>query len=126
MNVLLGGSKTKVSAIIYRVGREVTVYTPDETATENQYGKVSDGDRSFSEKGTEHARRIYENQNDEASQQLVQGGRLNEDTPRIAFRHDTVAEEGDRVEFPDGTTYDLDRDMPKDTHMEFRSTMIQE
>lgn len=123
---LFGAKRTEAAAVIYRVGSEVQILRADQQATENRYGKVSDTDRTFSQVATEHARRMYESRGDEPQQQLVTGGRLDQETPIVAFKHDTEAEEGDRVEFPDGTQYSLDRRVPKDTHVEYRTTMIQE
>lgn len=124
-NQLFGGKRTHVSDIIYSVGEPVDILQPDNTATENRYGKVSDTDRSFSKVDEEHARRIYETDNDEQSQQIVEGGRLDEDTPQIAMMHDTVADTGYHLRFPDGSEYELDREVPKDTHTQFRATLIQ-
>lgn len=121
-----GGKRTHVAAIIYRIGKEVSITRPDQTATENQYGKVSDGDRTYSQVTTEHARRIYAQEGNEPQQQIVSGGRLSQETPRIAFKNDTQAQEGDRVTFPGGNTYELDEQVPKDTHIEYRATKLQE
>lgn len=123
---LFGAKRTEAAAIIYRVGSPVSVLRAEQTATENRYGKVNDTDRTFSEVGNEHARRLYESSGNEPQQQLVTGGRLSQESPRIAFKHDTIAEEGDRVRFPSGTEYVLDERVPRDTHVEYRSTMIQE
>lgn len=121
-----GGKRTHVAAILYRVGKEVDIARPDNVATENRYGKLSDQDRSYSDVDTEYARRMYNSGGQRDSQQLVQGGRLDQDTPRIAFMYDTVAQEGDRATFPSGQTYSLDKRIDRDTHVEFRATLIQE
>jgi hypothetical protein len=126
VNTLFSAKRTEVAAILYRIGHEVTIRRYDENAAVNQYGKVSDTDRTYSDLTTEYARRVYNSNTDRDSQQLVQGGRLSEDTPRIAFTHDTAAEADDRVVFPDGQTYVLDKEVPRDTHMEFRATLLQD
>lgn len=119
------GKRTHVAAIIYRTGNEVTIKRDDGTASENRYGKVSDNDRTFSTVDTEYARRLYNSRGNRDSQQIVEGGRLDEDTPRIAFKHDTAAQENDHVTFPSGQTYSLDKKSQRDTHTEFRATLLQ-
>lgn len=126
MNTLFSAKRTEVAAILHRIGSEATIRRYDENAAVNQYGKVSDTDRTFSDLTTEYARRVYNSNTDRDSQQLVQGGRLDEDTPRIALTYDTQAQEDDRVVFPDGQEYALDKKVPRDTHTEFRATLIQD
>lgn len=125
-NAYFGGKRTKAATIIYRTGDPVSITRADGTATTNQYGKVTDGDRQFITEGDEHARRIYAQEGDKPSDELVQGGRLDRDRPNIAFKYDTEAQEGDRIEFPDGKTYVLDERMNRDAYVMFRSTLLTE
>jgi len=121
---LLGGNRTTIASIIYRTGNEADILRPDGQATENRYGKVSDGDVNYTVEDTETFRRIYQSEVERGSEQLVIGGRLDDEEPRIAARHDTGAQEGDRLQFADGSTYSLESRIGRDTHVEFRTTLV--
>jgi hypothetical protein len=121
---LFGGKRTHIAAILYRTGSDVDVLRPDGNATENRYGKVADSDVSYSSVASERARRIYLSETPRGAEQVVTGGRLNTEDPRIALMDDTVAKEGDRLRFPDGQRYSLESRIDRDTHVEFRTTLI--
>jgi len=121
---LLGGNRTTVSAIIYRTGNEATIRRPDGNATENRYGKVTDTDVTYSAQATERFRRIYQTESEPGSEQFVAGGRVSDEEPGIAARYNTVAQEGDRLLFEDGNEYTLDSRVDRDTHVEFRTTLV--
>lgn len=123
---LLASNRSNLKMRIYRRGAECDILRADGTATENRYGKVSDTDQTYSVETQEYFHRIYEEASMRESESQVQGGRINEDDARLASFYNTVAEEGDRVEFPDGTKFALDRRMDFDTHTEWQVTIIQE
>ena len=121
---LLGGNRTTIATIIYRTGNEAAILRPDGSATENRYGKTSDGDRTYSAQGTEKFRRIYPYERERGSQQQVSGGRLDDEDPQIIAHYDTIAQEGDRLRFPDGQEYNLDSRASRDTHVKFQTTLV--
>lgn len=116
---------TQAAIAINRFGSEVTLYEPD-TVTRNTRGKVSDADQTFTEFGTETARRMYPNRSDRPSQQLASGGRFDRDTPVVAFLDSTDAEEGYHVEFPDGIRYVIDTIGDADAYKEAEVTLYNE
>lgn len=118
-------AKSRLGALmIHRSGEPVSLYRPDGTATKNKYGKVTDTDRDYEHVGDDTATRVYEGRDSEPGYGEVTGGRVDTDSPRIALPQSTIAEEGDRVEFPNGHRYELDERIPMHAYVLFRSTLI--
>lgn len=126
MTRLPGGASRRFRVALSRIGEPVTIEESDEPAT-NDYGKVEDTDRSWSEvePGQKHvAHRIYQGDRDRPNEVQVFGGRVDVDAPLIAFAADTVATEGNRITFPDGQSYELDDQVPYRAYTAFRSTLL--
>lgn len=96
----------------------------EESNIEDRYGKVNDTDKVFLDIGQGTAYRIYPSMEERASEASTLGGRIDTESPRIAFPRDTIAEEDDRVGFPDGRKFVLDERVPMETHYEFRATLV--
>lgn len=120
-----GRSRTGTIAIA-RSGTIAEILEPDNNASENEYGKVDQSESDFTRVAEEPARRAYNANDDFPSKAYATGGRVDEDTPLVMLKKDTVAEEGWRVSFPDGATYELDKELYFETHSEFRVTVINE
>lgn len=121
----LDGKARLGHVVIARMGDEATISRADGTAPENQYGKIEDDDRTFSDVATEEVFRGYTSSADFPDEANAAGGRLNSDDPRLAFKKDTAAQEDDRVTFSDtGRTYVLKEEIPRPTHTLFRATLV--
>lgn len=133
--VLTGRKLFRVA--LNRTGETVTIYRADGTATENKYGKIEDGDRTFSKVTSEVGRLTYESMEERPTESRVQGGRVNTESPIILFRDDTQAREDDRVVFDgfgdgsfgsdvfgDARTYTLDERVPRDNYVAFKATLV--
>lgn len=110
--------------LLKRSGNVVSVYRADGTASETKYHKTSDTDKTYSKIGEELGFRSYANDNAEPGYGEVTGGRVDTDSPRIALMAETDAQEGDRIEFPDGKRYALDELIDRKAYSLFRSTLI--
>lgn len=135
-------NKTRhLNVIFHRVGEEVVVKRDDGTATENEYGKVEDDEVSYVELGyggneygttaysgtPVYAKRLYPSYEGRPDEMGTIGGRVDVDNPRIAFPQNIDVQEGDRVEFVDeNTTYFIEQRVPRETHNEFRATLVTE
>lgn len=122
--IMLPNKERLARVMIYRTGHDVEIMRADGTATENKYGKVSDTDVSYTKVADETARRMYNRRDREPSEGGVDGGRINTDSPRIAMFKDTAAQEDDRLVFETGEEYVLDEAIERDTHTEFRVSLI--
>lgn len=126
MTRLPGGASRRFRVALHRIGEPVTIEESDDPAT-NDYGKVEDEDRTWSEvePNQKHvAHRIYTGSDGRPNEVQVLGGRVDTDAPLIAFAADTVAKEGDHITFPDGETYSLDDTVPYRAYTAFRSTLL--
>lgn len=126
MTRLPGGASRRFRVALHRIGEPVTIEESDDPAT-NDYGKVEDEDRTWSEvePNQKHvAHRIYQGPNDRPNEVQVFGGRVDTDAPLIAFAAGSAAEEGDRITFPDGQTYSLDDKVPYRAYTAFRTTLL--
>jgi len=113
------------SVIVERFGNEAEIRRPDGSASKNKYGKKSDTDVNYAPVGTEKMRVAYERLDDRPDQAGVDGGRVSTDNPYMVCRHDTEAQEGDRVHFShDGRTFSLEERVVYDTHVEFTATLV--
>lgn len=117
---LLPSQKRKFRVLLSRIGQRVDILRPDGTATENQFGKVDDGDVSRSKIGETICRRIYASEEERPQRRLIQGGRRSQDNPRLAFPKDTDVQQDDYIVFPNGDTYRIDKFVPWETHDEYR------
>lgn len=126
MKRTLGGRGRLAEMAINRVGAGVTIKRLLSPPAENEYGKTPDSSPSdYDDVTTEVAHRIYASRNDFPNEARVTGGRIDSENPRLAFKEDTQAQEDDIVEFEDtGRQYVLDERIPRQTHVEFRSTFI--
>lgn len=117
---LLPSQKRKFRVLISRIGQRVEILRPDGTATENDFGKVDDGDITRSKVGETICRRIYASDEERPQMRLTQGGRRPEDNPRLAFPKDSNVQRNDHIVFPNDDTYRLDKFVDWETHDEYR------
>lgn len=122
----LQSKRRHLAVTIRRLGSAATITRPDGTATENKYNKRSSEDVTYEHVADTVARQFYQRDSDEPTEGGVSGGRIDTDNPRIALPHDTPAQEDDRITFDDtGRTYVLDERVHRDTHAEFRVSLVQ-
>jgi hypothetical protein len=112
-----------IRVVLNRTGTPADIKQPSNPG-ENKYGKVADTDRSYTVVATEDAYRTYGSYEERPRDMPEVGGDADMDTPRIIFKRDTAANEGYRVEFDDGEVYELDVVVPRETHKEFRATIV--
>lgn len=113
MGLLVDGSRRKVKTIIWRIGDNVSIMRADGTESRNKYHKKDDTDLTFVEQSNdEYAYKLDENQIE--TQQ--EGGRQERHTPNIALAHDTIVQEDDRLDFPDGRKYHVTNLRNKGSH----------
>jgi len=117
---LLPTQRKKLEVLITRAGDNVDILRPDGTATENQFGKVDDGDVTRSKVGSAWSKRIYSTNDERPDKRLTAGGRRREDNPVLMFPHGTDVQEDDHIEFPDGDVYMIQNQLRNDTHAEYR------
>lgn len=118
-----GRSRTG-TIVIARSGTTADILEPDGTATENEYGKTESSEETFTKVAEEPARRVYNTRDDFPAKAYATGGRVDDDNPLVLLKKDTVADEGYRVSFPNGATYELDEELYFETHSEYRVTVI--
>lgn len=119
-----GRSRT-ASVLINRAGTPVDILRPD-SPPENKYGKVSDSDVTYSQVASSVCRRIYPTDDERPREARTIGGRIDTEEPRLAFPKNTNVQEGDRVQFQDdGKQYQIDEHIPRETHDEYRATLVQ-
>lgn len=111
-------------AILKKVGYEADIKRPDGSASKNKYGKIEDGDRTWTTVATERAYPTY-TAGDLPNEAQTQGGRINTDEPVIALPVDTDAQEDDRVTMSDtGRTYTLIEEVPHELYTAFQTTLV--
>lgn len=111
--------------MLKRVGVEGDITRPDGTATENRYGKIEDGDRTWADVATERVYPTYGGDNDLPSEARTTGGRINRESPTLAFATDTAAQEDDRVTMSDtGRTYVLIEKIPHELYTAYRANLV--
>lgn len=120
-----GRSRTG-TLVIARSGTTADILQPDNNAPSNEYGKTDQSQAAFTKVAEEPARRVYNTRDDFPSNAYASGGRVDADEPTVMLPKDTVADEGYRVSFPDGATYELDSELYFETHSEYRVTVINE
>jgi hypothetical protein len=125
-DILLPGKATLVEAVFKRTGSQVDILRGDGTAAKNKYGKIEDQDRTYTVVATEYGKRMYGSYGERNREEDVQGGRVSQENARVALSADTDAQVDDRVEFPDGRVYHLDAEVPRETHYEYKTTLVNE
>lgn len=113
-----------VKVMLNRVGMSADIDRPDGSASENKYGKIEDGDITWQSVGTETLYRQHLGSNDQPREESVVGGRVDRENPVVIAGRDTDVQEDDRLTFSDGRRYRVDQKMPRQTHNEFRCTLI--
>lgn len=126
MSGMLFPAKQRLATVmLHRVGQDVKIKRPTGSAGTNDYGKVEDGDRNYETIDHTVAYRMFRSGSEGPRESRVSGGRVDVDNPRIAAPRDTRIQEDDRVVFTDtGRTYHADEMIPRETHYEFRSTLV--
>lgn len=125
MGRLFSGKARLVRVMLDRAGVSATIRRRDNSPSENSRGKVEDGDWTYADVAEETVFPIYASRDDRPAESRVTGGRINTESPRIAFQDNTVAREDDRVVMSDtNRTYVLDERVPRATHIEFRATLV--
>lgn len=113
-----------IRVILNRVGVPADIEQPS-SPPDNKYGKVSDVDVTYSTVATEDAYRTYGSYEERPRSMPEIGGDADMDTPRVVLKRETAAEEDYRVTFTDdGKVYHLDEKIPRETHTEFRATVV--
>lgn len=121
---LFDGKADLAEIAFRRSGDIANVLREDGTATENKYGKVSDTDKSYSKVGETVAKLMYGSYDERRREDSVQGGKVRMETPRVAVPKDSIAQEDDLVEMPDGERFQLDAKVTRETHNEFKATLL--
>jgi len=121
---LLRANRRQVAVALKRLGSLMSIRRPDGTAVENDYGKVEDGDLDYDDAGEAYGRRTYWSESDYPSVAVSSAGDLNTDEPIIITQADADLEEDDRIDFPDGDTYNVDRVIPFGSHQYIQVTYI--
>lgn len=126
MSGMLFPAKQELATVmLHRVGQNVKVKRPVENPPKNDYGKVEDSENNYETVGHAVAYRMFRSGSDGPREASVEGGRVDVDTPRIALPRSTDVKEDDRVVFTDtGRTYHVNEMIPRSTHYEFRSALI--
>lgn len=123
---LLRSARRRTKLALSHIGQEVVVERPDGTATEDKFGKVGEDDVTWSEVATDEvAYRAYPNYDNERGRARATGGRVRTDSPNILLELETDVQEGDRITFDDGETYEIDRLQRRASHTETRVTRVQ-
>lgn len=124
-NALIKASRLRSKMSIKHTGEEVSVERPDGTATTNKFGKVDDGDVTWTSVGDEFAYRARAASDEEPGRSRATGGRVRTDSPNILLPEDSVVQEGDRLTFDDGEQYIIDRLWTTGAHEETATTRLQ-
>jgi len=123
--MLFPGKQRLATVMLHRVGQNVKIKREVGSAAQNDYGKVEDGERNYETIDHTVAYRMFRSGDSGPRESRVSGGRVNVNNPRIAAPRDTRIEEDDRIVFTDtGRTYHADERIPRQTHYEFRSTLV--
>lgn len=123
-DILFPGKARLAHLMFRRTGSPVEIHRADGNATENKYGKISDVDQTYSKVADEYAKRMYGSYGERSREGSVEGGRVSEENARVAMMRDTEAQVDDHVIFPDGSEYALDARVPRETHYEFKTTLV--
>lgn len=121
---LFDGKRDLVEIAFRRSGDIADVLREQGGATENKYGKISDTDKSYTKIGETVVKLMYGSYDERRREDAVQGGNVRMETPRVAVPKDTIAQEDDLVEMPDGERYQLDAKVTRETHTEFKATLL--
>lgn len=116
--------KSQAKVLIQRTGSVVDVMRDDGSASVNTRGKISDTDVTMAKQGEETVVRTYPNESDEPSLRGSTGGRRQTDAPNIHLQHDTIVQEGDRLDFPDGNSYAIERKIDRKSHYETETALV--
>lgn len=119
--MILPAQKRQARLAIHRLGRSCTIQEPTAGAV-NQYGKVT-GSETWNGIGQERVVRTY-TRSAKPNQARMSGGRYRTESPVLILRDDSVVEEGFRVEFTDGSVYEIDAITHYPTHLEASTTVI--
>jgi hypothetical protein len=123
---LFHGKSTLVNVVFRRSGDRATVYRRANTPVENKYGKTNDTDWQYEPVGEVLTKRIYGSYEERGGRDYVEGGTADREQARIAVPKDTDVREGDRVVYSDGGVYVLDTQIPRETHIEFKTTLSEQ
>lgn len=118
--------KKRAKIAIRHIGWEIAIKRKHNTAPVNDFGKRDNEDEIWETVGEEYAYRAYGSQNEEPNRRRTTGGRVRMDDPNVLLEVDTAAQEGDRLEFPDGETYEIDRIFERGAHTETQVTRVQQ
>ena len=119
--MILPAQKRQARLAIHRLGNSCSIQEPTAGAV-NQYGKIT-GSESWSSIAQEQVVRTY-TRTAKPNQARLSGGRYQTESPMLTLRDDSVVEEGFRVEFPDGSIYEVDAITHYPTHLEASTTVI--
>lgn len=119
-------ARRRVKQSLSQIGEQIVVERPDGTGTEDKFGKVGDDSITWETvTDEEYAYRSYPNYDNERGRARAPGGRVRTDSPNILLPRDTLVQEGDRLTFDDGETYEIDRLQKRASHTETRVTRVQ-
>lgn len=119
--MILPAQKRQARLAIHRLGTSCTIQEPV-AGSPDQYGKT-DGRETWNSVATERVVRTYTRSN-RPEQARHSGGRYRTESPTLTLRDDSAVEEGFRVEFPDGSLYEVDAITPYPTHGEATTTVV--
>ncbi|NUC72548.1 hypothetical protein HTZ84_09540 [Haloterrigena sp. SYSU A558-1] len=119
--MILPAQRRQARLAIHRLGTSCTIKEPG-VQIRNGYGKLEEpvGWNAVAE---ERVVRTY-TRSDRPSQARHSGGRYRTESPMLTLRDDSAVEEGFRVEFPDGSLYEVDAITVYPTHLEASTTVV--